>query len=105
MLLPILFAAATAVGIAGDVYDVTLTSRGLKKGLAEESNEWLIGTKPSTKALYLRDGLVLAFCLLPTLLCATVFHNIPLAYGGLVSPIIYGIRHVQGGLAWKKLGA
>lgn len=105
MLLPYLFAAATAVGILGDVYDVTYTTIGLKKGLAVEGNTWLIGNKPSEKALYLRDGLVLAFCMLPTILGATVFHNVPVAYGGLVSPVIYGVKHYMGGLAWKKLGA
>ena len=105
MLLPYLFVAATAVGILGDVYDVTYTTIGLKKGLAVESNTWLIGSKPSTKALYLRDGLVLALCMLPTTVCAAVFHNIPVAYGGLTAPIVYGIKHYMGGRAWKKLGA
>lgn len=104
MLLPILFAASIAAGVAGDVYDVTMTSRGLKKGLALESNEWLIGTKPSTKALYLRDGLVLAMCIAPAVVCLAL-GNVPLAIGALISPVLYGVRHLQGGLAWKKLGA
>ena len=103
-MLPYLFAASIAVGVAGDIYDVTMTSRGLKKGLALESNEWLIGTKPSTKALYLRDGLVLSFCIAPAVI-ALALGNVPVAIGALISPVLYGVKHYLGGRAWKKLGA
>lgn len=92
--------AALAVAIAGDVYGITLTSRGLKAGVALEGNTFLIGSKPSARALYLRDALVLGLCLVPTV----VFHsNVPVAYGALAAPVAYGAKHFLGGLAWRKL--
>ena len=104
-MLPVLAAISLVVAVAGDVYDVTLTSRGLKKGLAVEGNTWLIGDKPSTRALYLRDALVLGFCMVP-FIAAFLLGNIPVAIGALASPVVYGIKHYHGGLAsWKKLGA
>ena len=36
MLYPILLAVSLAVGIAGDVYDVIMTEKGLKAGVAAE---------------------------------------------------------------------
>src|SRR5271157_6061830 len=104
MLYPLLLGIALAVAVLGDLYDVTMTEKGIKSGVAVEANDWLVGQKPSALALYLRDSLVLALCVTPTALCATVFHNLPLAYGALVSPVVYGVVHLFGGLAWKKLG-
>ena len=106
MLYPILLAVSLALGVAGDVYDVIMTEKGLKAGVAAEGNQWLssiVGTKPSAIGLYFRDSIVLALCVAPTALCATVFHNLPLAYGALISPVVYGVRHVQGGLQWRTL--
>ena len=104
MLYPILLTVSLALGVAGDVYDVIMTEKGLKAGVAVEGDTWLISSdKPSALALYLRDSIVLAFCVAPTALCATVFHNIPLAYGALISPVVYGVKHVQGGLQWRTL--
>src|SRR5208282_2033113 len=85
------------------VYDVMMTQKGLKAGVAVESNTWLIGDKPSAKALYLRDALLLLFCITPALFFAFVFHNVPLQYAGLVSPVVYGVKHILGGLAWRAL--
>jgi hypothetical protein len=85
------------------IYDATMTEKGLKAGVAVEGFDWLVGKKPSAVALYLRDNLLLGLCSLPAILCATVFHNVPLAYGACISPVLYGIKHIQGGLAWKKL--
>jgi hypothetical protein len=104
VLYPVLLGVALAGAVAGDLYDVAMTEKGIKAGVAVEGNDWLVGQKPSALALYLRDSLVLAFCVAPTALLATVFHNLPLAYGALISPVIYGYVHLQGGLAWKKLG-
>ena len=104
MLYPILLTVSLALGVAGDVYDVIMTEKGLKAGVAVEGDTWLIGsTKPSALALYLRDSLVLALCVAPTALCATVFHNLPLAYGALAGPVAYGAKHVLGGLQWRTL--
>jgi len=102
MLLLILFIVCVAFMVAADIYDVTLTTKGIKAGVAVEANDWLVGQKPSAEALYLRDSLVMGFCIAP---CIVVHFlgNDPLAYGALVSPIVCGIQHIRGGLAWKKL--
>ena len=86
-----------AVAIAGDIYDVVTSEKCFAKG-AVETNTFLIGEnqKPSAEKLYLRDLVVLSFCLAPTLLCATVFHNRPLAYGALISPVLFGVKHYLG---------
>jgi hypothetical protein len=96
--------ASLAVAVLGDIYDVTYTSRGLKTGVALEGFTFLIGSKPSTRALYLRDALVLGLCIAPTALSATVFHNLPIAYGALSAPVVYGIKHYLGARSWQKLG-
>ena len=98
-----LLAVAAIVGIAGDVYDVTMTERGIKAGIAVEDNDWLVGSKPSAVALYLRDGLVFAMCVIPAVVFATVAHNVPLGYGALVAPVVFGVKHILGGLQWRKL--
>lgn len=105
MLYPLLLSAVLATTVATDVYDVTLTSIGLKKKLAIEGFNWLVGSNPSTAALYLRDSLMLGFCTVPTVLFHTLLHNVPLQYAALAAPLAYAVKHVLGGLAWKKLGA
>lgn len=97
-----LFAAFAAAAFAADVYDVTQTEKGLKAGIAVESFTWLVGTKPTAKALYLRDALLIAI----TLFFPVLFHfkgNAPLAYGALISPAVAAIKHVLGGRAWANL--
>jgi hypothetical protein len=100
MLYPILLAASLVVAVAGDLYDVITSEKCFAKG-AVEGNSFLIGDnqRPSAVKLYLRDSLELGFAVLPTVLCATVFHNLPLAYGALTGPVILGIKHYRGGLA------
>lgn len=85
-----------------DIYDVTMTEKGLKAGVAVEGFDWLVGDKPSARALYLRDALVIAFATAPAVVFLAI-HNAPLSYAGLVGPAIAGIKHIMGGLAWKKL--
>ena len=48
-------ALAAAVCEACGAYDVAKTEQGLKKGVAAEAFTFLVGTKPSAIALYLRD--------------------------------------------------
>lgn len=98
-----LLAVAASVGVAGDVYDVTMTEKGLKAGIAVEANDWLVGSKPSAVSLYLRDGLVFAMCVIPAVVFAAVAHNVPLGYGALVAPVVFGVKHILGGLQWRKL--
>ena len=94
---------AAIIGVLGDVYDVTMTERGIKAGVAVEGNDWLVGSKPSAIALYLRDGLVFAMCVAPAVVFATVAHNVPLGYGALSAPVVFGVKHLLGGLQWRTL--
>jgi hypothetical protein len=100
MLYPILLAASLVVAVAGDLYDVVTSEKCFAKG-AVETNTFLIGDnqKPSAEKLYLRDSVVLAFCILPSVLSAIVFHNLPVAYGGLTAPVIFGVKHYIGARA------
>lgn len=98
---PTLLAAALAVAVAGDLYDVVMTEKAIAKG-AVETSTFLVGSKPSTIALYLRDSLILGLCVAPSLLGATVFHNLPLAYGLLSAPVVYGVKHYLGGHKGKQ---
>jgi len=101
MFLPLLF-ASVAIAVAGDIYDVITSEKCFAKG-AVETFTFLIGDnkRPSAVQLYLRDSVVLAACVAPSVLCATVFHNLPVAYGGLIAPILYGVKHYKGALAGK----
>lgn len=97
----VLLAVSIAFCVACDIYDVTMTQKGLKAGVAIEGNTWLVGEKPSAKALYLRDSLLMLFCITPSLLLS--FVNPPAAFGTLSGPIAYGVKHILGGRAWVKL--
>lgn len=95
-----LFGIGVAAAVAADIYDITLTSQGLKKGVAEESFSWLIGPKPSTLALYLRDALITGIvAMIP--LTLYLAGSVPVAYGTLVMFAVLVIKHIQGALAWK----
>jgi hypothetical protein len=96
------FAAAVATAIAADVYDVRNTEVGLKAGVAVESFDWLVGTKPSATRLYLRDLGLIAAASIPAL-ALFLLGSVPAAFGCLAAPLAVAARHIQGGLAWKKL--
>ena len=95
-------AAVLAAMEAANIYDVIMTEKGLKAGVAVEGNTWLVGSKPSATALYLRDSLVNLLATAPSLV-SLVLGSTPAAYGFLICPAISGIKHVLGGLAWNKL--
>lgn len=103
MIVELSIAVALAVAVAGDIYDVTMTEKGLQAKVAVEGNTFLVGDKPSARALFLRDGVILALCMVPTLLSFYKLHNAPIGYGSLVVPGYYGVDHMLGGLAWRKL--
>lgn len=97
-----LYAVSVAAALAGEVYDVTMTERGLAAKVAVEANDWIVGPTPSALALYMRDGALIGlFVLLP--LAAHLLGNEPLAYGCLAGPVVAGAKHLLGGLSWKKL--
>lgn len=100
----VLYTAACAAAVLGDVYDVTETIAGIKKGVAVEGFTWLVGQKCTSAAkYYLRDGIILAPLVALPLLLAHV--NVPVAYGSLAGLVAAGAKHLQGALEWKKLGA
>ncbi len=101
----ILFAIAVALAVAADLYDVILTEKGLKAGVAVEGNSFLLGetnTKPTALQLYRRDAIVIAMASAPAL--AVYLMGAPdVAYGFLAGPVVAAIKHIQGGRAWAKL--
>ncbi len=98
----ITLAAVLAAVVATGIFDVRMTEAGLKAGVAVEGNTFLVGQKPSARALYLRDSLVTFASALPSLL-AMLFHSQPFFYAGLILPVVYAVNHVRGGLGWRKL--
>jgi hypothetical protein len=100
MFLAIAAAAAFAFGIAGDVYDIDQTLKVVDRGLALETNTWLVGSKPSHKALYLRDSAILAIVAAPFVV-AVVGGATAVAAGLLAAPVVLGVKHIHGGLVNK----
>lgn len=100
----LLFGISTAFCEACGLYDEIMTSRGLAKHLAVEGNTFLVGSNPTISALIGRDALLLSFAIAPALVAHFV-HNVGIEYGALSGPIGYGIKHIIGGIEWKKLGA
>jgi hypothetical protein len=96
-------AGALAFAVGCDIYDVVLTERGIKAGVAVEAFDWLVGSKPTAVALYLRDSLITAFAMLPAIVVGLVFHNQAAFYGCLAAPVVLGIKHIRGGRAWTNL--
>lgn len=100
MLVSLLLALSAAV--AGEVFDVTLTVRGIKAGVAVEGTSYLIGDKPSARALYLRD---IGITMLPMFVAGllAVHYDHPIGYGVATWFAVLAVKHIQGGLAWRKL--
>lgn len=94
-----LYIAALAVGVAGNIYDVVLTERGIKAGVAVEANG--DNPKPTAEILYLKNFGWYAAVALPAGLVSLV--NLPVAFGLLVAPILYGVKHYLGGREWQRL--
>lgn len=95
MFLTIAVIFALAIYSAGAAYDIEQTLLGLKKGIAEEGNTFLVGSHPSETALVLRDTGVL---------------SVMLILGFLVHPMLLvssataaGLLHVRSALKWRKL--
>jgi hypothetical protein len=99
-----LLALAIALGlaVAGDIYDVELTERGIRKGIAVEGFTWLVGQKPSAEALYFRDSLIICLATAPAIAALATGHA-PLFWGALAGPVVMAAKHIQGGLAWRYM--
>jgi hypothetical protein len=86
---------------AANYYDVTETEKGIKAGVAVEAS-CCIGRKPEAHKFYVKDGITLGLIDLPSLF-AYKYHSTSWFYGGLVGPIVYGVKHIHGGDEWKEL--
>jgi hypothetical protein len=85
-----------------NVYDAQMTLKGVASGLAVEGNTFLVGPKPTARALYLRDALYLGCLVTPAIICL-VYHATAVYFGLLAGPIVFGVKHILGGLAWKSV--
>lgn len=97
----VVFCIALAAVVLSNIYDVVLTERGIKAGVAVEGFTWLVGQKPTAVALYLRDSIFNAlFAALPL-----VFYKVnpAVAYGSITGLVVITIKHVLGGRAWANL--
>jgi len=99
-LFALVIALAWAIGC--DIYDVTLTEKGIKAGVAVEGNTFLVSSKPSAVALYLRDSLVTGIAATPCVL-ACILYSQPLFWGFLIAPVLSGVKHILGGRQWATL--
>ena len=99
MQIPI-FVLVLGFAIACDIYDVVMTEKGIRAGVGVEGNTWLVGTKPTALKLYLRDSLVLAMTVAPSIFAALIGRP-ELFYGFLIGPFVFGVKHIQGGRQWR----
>jgi hypothetical protein len=90
----VFFLVSFVILSAATTYDIYQTRKGIVAGVAVEGFTFLVGPRPSTLALILRDGGI------GLGLAAFGFLYLPLSAGMMLG---YAARHIQGGLAWKKL--
>lgn len=93
--------AAAAIAVGGSAYDITQTVKGIKAGIASEGNTFLVGSKPSAKALILRDTLMALIFVVPSVVTTLIV-------GGsasflLAAPVAFGGKHYLGGRKWAKI--
>ena len=96
------FSIAVGFCFLAGLFDDIESERGIKAGVAIESFQWLIGPKPSFRAYFLRDILLLTLVTAPSLVLHFV-HNPPPALAALVGPVVYGVKHIIGGREWLPL--
>jgi hypothetical protein len=98
-------AGALAFAIGCDVYDTTMSEKGIKAGLSTEANlTWLYGTNKPTTLQYYAVNIPIVLATAAVSLLGIHFHNPAVFYAGLAAPIAAGAKHIQGGLQWRKLG-
>lgn len=102
-LLLVLIAFAFMVVCA--VFDITNTHRGLVKGLAVESNAFVVmlfGNKPSLFGLYFCDAVLWSlFAAFGAL--GIVYNNAALVGMSIGGSLACGGKHIMGGLKWRLL--
>lgn len=88
-----------------DVYDTTISVKGIKAGVAVEANWiWLYGTDKPTALRYYAVNIPIIFLSAGFSFTGYFTHNPALYFGGLAGPLVAGAKHIQGGLEWKALG-
>jgi hypothetical protein len=98
-------AGALAFAIGCDVYDTTMSEKGIKAGLSVEANyTWLYGTNKPTTLQYYAVNIPIILLTAAVSVVGLLLHNPALFYAGLAAPVAIGAKHLQGGLQWKKLG-
>ena len=98
-------AGALAFAVAADVYDTTMSVKGIKAGVAVEKNWiWLYGTDKPSALRYYAVNIPIVFLAAGISVAGLLSHNPGLFYGGLAAPVAAGAKHIQGGLEWRKLG-
>jgi len=95
-------ALAFAFAIGCNIYDATMTEKGLAAGLAVEENTWLVGSTPKAWQLYARD-IPIIFLASALSIIGLFTHNPTLFYAGLAGPIVAGAKHIVGGREWAAL--
>jgi hypothetical protein len=96
------FVGVLAFEVATDIYDVSETEKGLKAGVANESFTWLVGSKPSVRALYAQQALVTGIIVSPSVI-GYLCRKPELFYGFLSVPVVMGFKHIRAGNQWKAL--
>jgi hypothetical protein len=94
----ILFSIAVGFCFLAQLFDDIESERGIKAGVAIEAFTWIIGSKPSFLAYFLRDSLLLAAVTAPSLVLH--FVHSPATLAALAAPVVYGVKHILGGRAW-----
>ena len=94
----LLFSIAVGFCFLAQLFDDIESERGIKAGVAIEAFTWLIGSKPSFRAYFLRDSLLLAAVSAPSLVLH--FVHSPATLAALAAPVVYGVKHILGGRAW-----
>ena len=100
-----LLLGAAAFCVLATIYDVKMSVKGIKAGIAVEANyTWLYGTDKPTALQYYAVNLPFVVLACGASIAAYCLHNPAFYYGGLSGPAALGAKHIQGGLAWLKLG-
>lgn len=97
----IAFVIALIFLISAAAFDMIETRRGVVAGKSTEANTWLVGPKPTYKALLLRELLqsgILIVCGVLGFMFAS-----PLVFASINGMVVFGIKHIRGGRAWTKL--
>jgi len=104
-ILTVLFVTSLLFLIGAATFDFTETERGLAAKVALEGNTWmtgLFGPTPSLLDYFSVDFAIWACLSVPAIFGWVVLWPLGL-YLSIGTFIGYGVKHLQGGFAWKAL--